>query len=65
MSILFFEASLRESEDKCRALMENDACQRTLFDNSPIGLSIQDFCAIAAPLQMLKDSGYSVNVHTD
>ena len=40
-----------------RILQESEAFHRTLFDESPAGLLIQDFSAIEGPVQRIKDSG--------
>ena len=40
-----------------KALLESEAFHRTFFENSPTGLSVQDFSAIEAPVQRLRDSG--------
>ncbi len=42
-----------------RKLRESEAFHRTLFDQSPTGISIQDFSAIEAPIKRLIDSGVS------
>jgi PAS domain S-box-containing protein len=57
VAIAIYSTDITERVEQERIVSESEAFHRTLFEESPTGISIQDFSAVEASIRALNESG--------